>query len=412
MTTKTPRAPKPKKPANKDAVQSGKAAKREQFVQANAGMRLLGEIITWSAGKDSHVHSSVVTALKDAGLDETVARELLPRQAFGRACKKLTEERVIDVVNEDGRELKFQFTKRYVDEVGGEKGWKYERECYLTLDKELGKVACPGNPTLEAAAQVELDRCMEARTSSDITKIVQKLFDKEADLFPVRDQGGVYFVPQTYAAFVEKVDAFLSKLGGRTNRFPVPADTQQGDRSVQEAILNGLSLVIEDHREAVQEFGLDTRHDTIQRQAEKIKATRVKVEAYAQYLNDKKDEMLQAVEDANLALQERVKQLTEERAKAPAVSSTAGGNRAFIFSYSVTAVIRWMGRQGWGYKDARKVIDSFCGVGTIAEATVRAQLLGGRKSDEERGPPAPLTEEQIKDVEARRAAPEVKKEAE
>jgi hypothetical protein len=32
------------------------------------------------------------------------------------------------------------------------------------------------------------------------------------------------------------------------NRFPVPAGTTHGDRSVQEAVASGLAALIEDHR--------------------------------------------------------------------------------------------------------------------------------------------------------------------
>ena len=50
----------------------------------------------------------------------------------------------------------------------------------LTLDKATGKVTCelPGLATL---AQEELDRCIDARTGGDVTRVVQRLFERRAE---------------------------------------------------------------------------------------------------------------------------------------------------------------------------------------------------------------------------------------
>jgi len=390
MSKRTKQVSKPRINAGNVNPTSTKNQRKQEFVQAHAGLRLLGEVVTWNTGASTHNHAGVVQALKDAGLNEKVARELLPRHAFSRAAKKLSEDRVIDVLRDEKDVITFQFTKRVMESDE----WKYSRETLLRLDKVTGRITCDV-PELEAKAQQELDRAMELRTSADITKMIQKLFDAEADLFPIREQGGVYFVPQQFAGFTDKIQNFLTKLTGRVSRFPVPADTKTGDRSVADAIVNGLSMVIAEHEEAVAAFGLDTRHDTIARQAEKIKATRVKVEAYAEYLNEQREELLKAVDQANQSLKERVQKLTEDRANAPATAQGEGGTKAVIFSYAATAVIRWMGRQGWKFQQARKVLEQF-GAGHISDATVRCQLQGGRDLDNPRGEPAALTDDQAK----------------
>ena len=54
-----------------------------------AGVALHGEIITWNCAGAAIRHSELVEALSRSGLDPRVAREMLPRNAFARACKKL-----------------------------------------------------------------------------------------------------------------------------------------------------------------------------------------------------------------------------------------------------------------------------------------------------------------------------------
>src|SRR4051794_25587141 len=92
------------------------------------GTRLLGEVITWSCTGVSVRHLDLVTALRDGGLDEGVARELAPRHAFSRACKKLSEARIIRQVAEDETPLTFQFTSELRE---GDR-FAYELETMLT----------------------------------------------------------------------------------------------------------------------------------------------------------------------------------------------------------------------------------------------------------------------------------------
>ena len=157
-------------------------------VPVGVGTRLLGEVISWACPGVAVTHADLVRALEDAGLDPGVARELAPRHAFSRACKRLSDQRIIRPVSEDAATVKFQFTQ----ESREGDHYEYRLETTLTLDKQTGAVTCelPGLATL---AQEELDRCIAARTGSDITKVVQKLFERTADLFAIRPQGGCYF---------------------------------------------------------------------------------------------------------------------------------------------------------------------------------------------------------------------------
>lgn len=135
-------------------------------VPVGAGTRLLGEVIAWACPGVSVTHSDLVRALEDAGLDPGVARELAPRHAFSRACKRLSDQRIIRPVSEDAATVKFQFTQESRE---GDR-YEYRMETTLTLDKQTGAVTCelPGLATL---AQEELDRCISARTGSDVTRV-------------------------------------------------------------------------------------------------------------------------------------------------------------------------------------------------------------------------------------------------
>jgi len=276
-----------------------------------AGTRLLGEVISWTCAGVAVTHPALVAALADAGLDPAVARELAPRHAFTRACKKLSDQRIIRQVAEDDATLKFQFTHESRD---GDR-FAYTLETLLTLDKRTGTVTCdlPGLATL---AQEHLDHALDARTGGDVTRVIQKLFDRHADLFPVRPQGGCYFTPVKHAGFVDRVQVMLGRINGQILRFPVPAGTPEGDRSVKDAVAAGLAALIDEHRKAVAAFGTDTREDTLERAADKIRQTRLKVEGYAELLADEKARLDRELAAARTELRLKVEQLSATAAVA------------------------------------------------------------------------------------------------
>jgi len=272
----------------------------------SAGTKLLGQVIAWSTAGVALRHAALVEALAAAGLDPAVARELAPKHAFSRAAKHLSDQRIIRALAEDADTMTFQLTleQKHSDRID------YIRETMLKLDKRTGTVTCdlPGLATL---AQEHLDRAIEARTGNDVTRVIQRLFERHADLFPVRPQGGVYFVPEQHVSFVSKVERFLSRINGQLLRFPVPSGTVEGDRSVKTAVAAGLSALIAEHREAVANFGEDTRDHTLDRAADRIRQTRFKIESYSELLAEEKVRLDLALAAARDELRAKVAALAD-----------------------------------------------------------------------------------------------------
>lgn len=266
------------------------------------GIELLGEVIAFHSGSGEKYYPDVLDAIESSGLDPNIAKEKSPRDAFSRAIKHLSERRIIRVLRETKDVADFQFTSERVE--GDE--YKYDLEAIVTLNKTTGCVACPLNLDLADAAQKLVDWHRQHRTTNDVTHMVQKVFHKRGDLFPLRDQGGVYFVPVQHIALVDQIETFLSRLGGRVNRFPVPQGTRRGDKSVKEAVQEGMARMVQEHEDAVSGFGIETQDFVLERQVEKIRVTRAKLEAYSCYLESKRDELTAKLEDMDAVLRERI----------------------------------------------------------------------------------------------------------
>ena len=268
--------------------------------------KMLGEIITWKIQGVAISHADLLAGLMASDLDCDVAKELAPRNAFARACSKLDSERIIRKVAEDHATITFQFTREAIEEGK----FSYHFESLLFLNKHSGGITSE-NLELEQLAKEEFGRCMEARTANDVTKIVQRLFERHADLFSIRDQGGAYFVPEVHHDFIAKVERFVRNIGGSLQRFPIPAGSPQGDRAVQEAVAHGLQAIIDEHLQAVQKFGEDTRPDILRRAEEKVRATKLKIEGYSFYLDKKREDLEASLQQASELLRSRMSFLIE-----------------------------------------------------------------------------------------------------
>lgn len=276
---------------------------------------LYGEICTWKPPRGGTNLTAILQALKDTGLDDEVAKTFTPQHAFSRACKAMEEARAIDTLPKDGSWLRFQFTKKSLINDGLEFEIDFKKETIVRVNETTGEVRCKVSE-LKELAERELKKSLEVRNGSDITTIVVKLFEQQlSELIHV--DAGVYFVPAEYSHFTAQIDQFLRKLGGSVNRFPVPKGTQSGDKSVQDAVASHFESLIADHKSAIGMLSIFSKQNALDSAAERINETRVKVEAYAQYMSDRREDLLKSLDDANEDLRKQVEQLSQTKSALP-----------------------------------------------------------------------------------------------
>lgn len=273
----------------------------------NNAIKTAGEIITWNASGGKFLVAAVRAGLAAGGFEEKLCRDMLPRNAFARACRKMADERIIRMLIDAGGVMKFQFTAEQRD---GD-GYRYDREDVVVLDKLTGAVTCDENPSLADRAKKLIDAETASRGAFDVTKLIQKLFDREkgsaADLFQLRDQGGCYFVPAAGSAFLDRIATFCEAVGVRVSRFPVVSGTSSADRSIADTVTDGLNRMIDEHFDAVETFDFDTRASTFERHVQRIQLTRTKLECYAEMLDHRRLDMLDRIEKASRLLKAKIR---------------------------------------------------------------------------------------------------------
>ena len=272
---------------------------REDLINYSRGMELLGEIVSWNCSGVSLTRSELVEALKAARLDPDVVAEMPLHSAFNRACKNLGQRRVIRKLAEDPEVLSYQFTS----EARESDLFSYHTEAVLNIDKSSYVVSCDVKE-IEVAVQKELIAELGIRRAGDLSKIILKLLEQKSGLFPVRPSGGCYLVMAEHSDFLDSLEVFTEKAGGRLLRFPFPAGSKSGDQSVKLTIASALSALINEYSNSIDNFGSDTKPSTLEKAADHIRVARFKVESYSAYLEDERTKL----DDLLVAASERLKE--------------------------------------------------------------------------------------------------------
>ena len=254
---------------------------------------VIGEIITWDIHSSEVPVSKIREALDNAGIGAKALKDLRMRSVFTRAMNKLKNGRLIDEVSRDGDVIKFQLTRKEkrndcID---------HYYDCLVILNVDTGAVSCPENKELEQQARDMLDAVAGVRSGSDLSRLVQKLFESRADLFSINPRKGVaYFVPVTHREFADRVQKFFRECGGILERFPVP-DDGEGNSSVATAIDFGLAEMGKELEQSIREWDETTRESTKKRAEKRIEELRFKHQCYAEYLGSKQTDAKTQLDD-------------------------------------------------------------------------------------------------------------------
>lgn len=259
-----------------------------------------GEAVSWKTPGCSY--SELRLGLTEAGFDAGRAKELLPRNAFARAAKKLQESRIIKKVKEDGDFLYFQFTREHTNATKDRIDYSYE--AIVRLDKKTGDVVCLEDPSLATQASALLDAEMESRNSSDITRLIQRIFeDQGGDLIALRQQGGFYFVPTEHVKIVDQVEKLAKHIGGTVGRLSIAIDSGSANDSTRQTIAESMvehfNGLIEEFRDSCKTFSVDTDPEVVGRRTEKLIKLRTKLISYTGILQDQAEEISDAIKRAD-----------------------------------------------------------------------------------------------------------------
>ncbi|MCP4507209.1 MAG: hypothetical protein GY826_12580 [Fuerstiella sp.] len=264
----------------------------------------IGEIVSWTSPKSVSI-DDLRDAMIKAAIDTDMAKDMAPSNAFRRAIHKLEDNRVIRQTKNEKESVYFQFTAEHLS--GGE--FHYSKECEVRLDKKTGRVHCTDS-TLRTLAQHHIDNEIKSRGAADVTRIVQKMFDDSGDLFPLRDAGGVYFVPEIHKSICESVEILLTEIGGSMKRWEMGASTRNTQNAAV-AVRDTIMGMVVEYREHLKDLKSDDENK-MAKAVQKINTIRFKLDAYGDVLDSYKDDVANAIKDVGSQLRKLTGETTED----------------------------------------------------------------------------------------------------
>jgi hypothetical protein len=236
----------------------------------------LGYIVSWRVPAEISV-SDLRTALAAAGLPEALACDMALRNALSRALRNMSKNRVIRKLQQHGDLLTFQMNQE--QKQGNHIEFPHEAD--VTLNLQTGEITCDDD-SIKTAAEQLMQEHLQKRITSDLTRLVQRVFDDRAgDLIPIRDQGGAYFVPDCHKDLVTSVRTLLKEIGGVMRSFAVRLGSADTSASVAESMMEYLQQLIEEFRASCENVTKATRADVKTRRTEYVGELRHKLELYS-----------------------------------------------------------------------------------------------------------------------------------
>ena len=258
----------------------------------------LGNIVAWRMPNEVSL-DDLRNALASAQLDPEMAGDLHPRYVLSRALRKMKKGHVIAKLQAlDANKVSFQLTEQ---QVTGESA-EYYKEGVVTMELDTWNLHSD-NATIELQARDLVAAHTKKRLTGDLTKLVQRLYDgAKADLIPIREQGGAYFVPDEHTELVDKSRVLLHSIGGRLNSFAVRLGSEDTAASVADSMTEYLTGLIGEFKESCDKITSKSRDDAINNRMDRVAELKRKLECYRGILGAAADSIGAEIEASEAGL--------------------------------------------------------------------------------------------------------------
>lgn len=252
---------------------------------------LTGEQAFWRIGPPV-AHEALTKAWERAGLDPNLLPpQTTPERALTRAVKELEERHRLV------RRLKSN-AWLVVDERPDGPGMRYDSDLTVSLSGDRPKLAPDYHARRDDIFRA-FEQALLELTGGDISAWLTKLMTHVAAV-PLRETGGVYFIPRHTAQLWTRMRDVATALGHKVYRIPMVTDDHDAIEAITDAIMAETDAVA-DQVEADIVDGAGPR--AIQTRFQVCEATEAKVAVYEELLGGRLDSLRGRLERlrANLA---------------------------------------------------------------------------------------------------------------
>lgn len=272
----------------------------------SAGGAHLGDLLWWTLADAAIDRSTLVAHWAAEGL----ASELLPEaptaeKALRTAVREAAlgqHDRLIRLGKESENEIVFAVVREAKHEDGSV---TYTQETRVMLDRKAETVSSdqPGHDLAVVVAH-RFGELRTTHTADDVRRTIVRAIGTFAAV-PLREHGGVYWIPSPYAKELRQLQSAVEKIGS-SHMYLLPVhDSADANRTLGDAALGAIQQELEQLKDEVQGFVAQPpdRPSTLARRFDAYEALRGRAQLYrdilkiqVQDLDKQLDEMTASVE--------------------------------------------------------------------------------------------------------------------
>ena len=259
---------------------------------------VMGEIVSWHMKTRGQriMQAVIIDSLAFTGFPKEYSPELSVVSAWSKARASMNSSEItIDKIGSNGDDnVVYQFSSRFMVSDSGHCGKSIERDynCQVYINTKTGGISCPESLEVEAKCKSQYKNAHRYRTGKEVTDIIEEMFkelpgDCLQSINP--DKGGAYFVPVEYEDFVDRVETFLNRCGGKMKRFEIhkPGSVDhKTNRSVKEGVEAKIEQTVQELEERVESIADNTRSDKIENVVEEFRTAKALLSSWVNYLQD------------------------------------------------------------------------------------------------------------------------------
>jgi len=244
---------------------------------------LIGALTWWSVTEVLISREELTERCEKIGLDpKAFMINSRPRSAFRRALEEAETMNLIRKIVDDAEKIVFGIVEETADEANLDLNYATQNVIIFKKESQTLEFKLDMDPERANALQKRFQMYMGSYTSHEVRSMIHS-FIRKLGAFPVRDKGGVYFVPKTRMEEMDKLSELISTLNGSYIYVLGIRDEEKEKEGMKRSWENALSQelkVLEQEIQATVDEGNAVRASTLEKRGVRITSLKNKAQVY------------------------------------------------------------------------------------------------------------------------------------
>lgn len=265
---------------------------------STSGLSIIGYFCWWRVNDLKITRQELQDKLIANGIDHEVP-EVPMRSAFLKAVREIkasyrNKGLLIRKIDKNAEAYEFGLVDETVDKVASH--LDYSHKATMKFHQSTGDVTVTTPHRAFDLVKEKYEEYKNVLNSDDVRDMILKIVS-EAMCVSVRQNGGIYFVPEQHVYLVERLERLFAVLPGDNDFMVAPQiDTERSKRSIYKAFVESLKYRISEFNKDLDERGI-TRKGALEDRLQAFKDMRKEIEFYRDALQFQVSDLSTSLDD-------------------------------------------------------------------------------------------------------------------